>query len=1288
MSGKQYRLSYTTLFLTSKSYSLSFNLHKNVEVHNKFPYKYLPFSRYKALVMNDLAEGRKKFKQAKGLFYPLHKRVNQLVRDVEDPPQAVQAKPHDKMAELNHLIQTEVFNYGELPDETDRASFYDKLSDILDDLSLSDVVNYSELTEGLEEGTQTIPFSDLTGNNLTESVVYQVSNNYPEELEDSVKLEVHYYAEDVSNVKGYSFNYADNSLDFIYSDKVEKPLTGEIEYMDDFYTSVPEVFRYDYDLSKKRDVEVSFQGTETSEVHVDFKYGVTEEDTMDGDNVRDIYVEQSPDKSDITMTESEVEELDSMKRLMEIMYGHRTVESIESHISNNFDIVNDSSVEADSGHVETELNGHEEVEPFHIESDLDEPTNSDRVSGQDIVLNHLTDKGEKVQESETFSMEFNGVNKVISDRIMVDDLTVESEKRISGDFEIIEFETPESFLDSDLEELQQFDKVYGDYVVLNEENTEVEHIIGDSESVLDELNRFERVQEVDVTDSEKAESKVDATVEEESTESEIGSHETHLHGGEESDSLKDIDSVDETVEEAKYIEPVYDTVIESTTEFNSFVVGEVEETVSTKLLDNIYDTEYVSIEDSINFNDNVEILESDSAVNVTSVDINLLTPSEKIDTPEDMEIIETEEYENNVEGHLETLDNSESGATVETDMQDLLLTGKYQDYEYADVQILSDVYKSIGDIEMEVQEYTYSDSGVFVEMEIQEFEITDGNHHVEGELDLFTYTEKDDDTEAELQEFFISNVQTDVVGEIQEFSELEKRDVGEVFEIAEYDLGTTSHEVESALKEVEQADTDSNLEGVIDELNVSTVTHDVDVNNVEVDSAYNVTGQEVEVEVHENEQFNQGITVEGIYDTTENSEVFKDSEGTIADGFDVTDTGAEIDAVVQDIEESKSGQSVYGVFDSQEMAHLNMGDFEVKVNELEQFSYRVTEEEAVIDEIKSSELNVTGYELEIEEFNEAVNRGVDVKAVIEESDNFDYSSFEIAVINSGQDEAAVKSSELAVVEETDQFINESTSIGVVDEGFNQSENYLEFVGVIEQEPDMADNKPDYVGVIEETEETVAESTEEGIIEEDPNHASIEPTYDSIIEFTETFDIEPQYEGVIDEFDLFTIDPVYDSVVEEKEIVKPIADVEVHVQELEQPNVTIELDSINQDYEVAHVSNVEDVFLQELEESEPIPTFESVLDEPVTETYRRNRKRVNVNTEDLADRVNNRLRTRITEDELGVGKLPEDPPWGGKDDPESPTDPDNPDDESSEGKLWLTIGKHFPAWNNWDNNKTR
>ncbi|OMQ06819.1 hypothetical protein BXO87_02100 [Bacillus sp. GZB] len=64
-------------------------------------------------------------------------------------------------------------------------------------------------------------------------------------------------------------------------------------------------------------------------------------------------------------------------------------------------------------------------------------------------------------------------------------------------------------------------------------------------------------------------------------------------------------------------------------------------------------------------------------------------------------------------------------------------------------------------------------------------------------------------------------------------------------------------------------------------------------------------------------------------------------------------------------------------------------------------------------------------------------------------------------------------------------------------------------------------------------------------------------------------------------------------------------------------------------------------------------------------------------ETFSEKPNREYSVEEVDDDLGIGLLPPEPPW---------KDPGT--DLNKKGKVWLLMGKNYPAWNNWDSKKTR
>lgn len=84
-------------------------------------------------------------------------------------------------------------------------------------------------------------------------------------------------------------------------------------------------------------------------------------------------------------------------------------------------------------------------------------------------------------------------------------------------------------------------------------------------------------------------------------------------------------------------------------------------------------------------------------------------------------------------------------------------------------------------------------------------------------------------------------------------------------------------------------------------------------------------------------------------------------------------------------------------------------------------------------------------------------------------------------------------------------------------------------------------------------------------------------------------------------------------------------------------------------------------------------FDSTLDHDLDGTKERNYE-ITSNDEAETLRVVRNQPMDYIDDDNGIGLLPNDPPWEEKPEPK--------------GKVWLMMGKNYPAWNLWNNKKTR
>lgn len=133
IEGKQYLLSFTTLFLTKKGYVLYFNRHKNVLNINQFPQQFNPWNRYDALVLSDSKQGTK-VKQATSV-YTKEVDFNTVLEgdNLDDIVESGSVYLANISEGLNKLMLKQ--KEGALPNKLNSADFYNLLGVVLEDVN-------------------------------------------------------------------------------------------------------------------------------------------------------------------------------------------------------------------------------------------------------------------------------------------------------------------------------------------------------------------------------------------------------------------------------------------------------------------------------------------------------------------------------------------------------------------------------------------------------------------------------------------------------------------------------------------------------------------------------------------------------------------------------------------------------------------------------------------------------------------------------------------------------------------------------------------------------------------------------------------------------------------------------------------------------------------------------------------------------------------------------------------------------------------------------------------------
>lgn len=132
-TGKQYLLSFTTLFLTKKGYVLYFNRHKNVLNVDQFPQSFEPWNRYDALVLSDTKQGTK-VKRASGIFSQ-QASYRTIFEGLN--PKDLEKGSSVYLANLNENLNKAKMESreGAAPNEIEGGDFYNLLGQVMDDVN-------------------------------------------------------------------------------------------------------------------------------------------------------------------------------------------------------------------------------------------------------------------------------------------------------------------------------------------------------------------------------------------------------------------------------------------------------------------------------------------------------------------------------------------------------------------------------------------------------------------------------------------------------------------------------------------------------------------------------------------------------------------------------------------------------------------------------------------------------------------------------------------------------------------------------------------------------------------------------------------------------------------------------------------------------------------------------------------------------------------------------------------------------------------------------------------------
>lgn len=259
---------------------------------------------------------------------------------------------------------------------------------------------------------------------------------------------------------------------------------------------------------------------------------------------------------------------------------------------------------------------------------------------------------------------------------------------------------------------------------------------------------------------------------------------------------------------------------------------------------------------------------------------------------------------------------------------------------------------------------------------------------------------------------------------------------------------------------------------------------------------------------------------------------------------------------------------------------------------------------------------------------------------------------------------------------------------VVIEDFDFADSSQEVDAVVET-PEMADSSETADTVIEEPEMATSENTSDVVVDDTELAEPSNTFHDVIVE-----DFTPSTRGrkrLLDLMEEEEFEPVGDRLIdiyEEEEVTSGGSTIMIlEEEELAEPTTTSYI-SIEDD-ELADRTHSSLLEIDEDEETRPTSTKGIVIedDEQVTkykslnditiegeeEGHREREFGVTIDFEDEGAKLGREFPIDIDDDDPGIGLPPTNPPW---------------EEPQPKGKIWLIMGKPFPAWNGWNNKKTR
>lgn len=220
---------------------------------------------------------------------------------------------------------------------------------------------------------------------------------------------------------------------------------------------------------------------------------------------------------------------------------------------------------------------------------------------------------------------------------------------------------------------------------------------------------------------------------------------------------------------------------------------------------------------------------------------------------------------------------------------------------------------------------------------------------------------------------------------------------------------------------------------------------------------------------------------------------------------------------------------------------------------------------------------------------------------------------------------------------------------------------------------FADSSQEVDAVVETSEMADSSETADAVIEE-PEMATSENTADVVVDDTELAEPSNTFHDVIvEDFTPSTRGRKRLLDLMEEEEFEPVGDRLIDIYEEEEVTSGGSTIMVLEEEELAEPNTTSYISIEDDEQVTKYKSLNGITIEGEEEGHREREFGVTIDFEDEGAKLRREFPIDIDDDDPGIGLPPTNPPW---------------EEPQPKGKIWLIMGKPFPAWNGWNNKKTR